>query len=91
MMQAFNEAKDLAYKRVRNPRVVPLAFFRSAWEEQEQLLGKDPWAYGLNANRKNLEAAVRYTHMQGLISRPMDLSELFVPVDEESLGHGLLY
>ena len=92
MMQAFNEAKEVAYKRVRNPRVVPLAFFRSAWEEQEQLLGKDPWAYGLGgANRKNLETIVRYAHQQGLISRRMDLSELFVEVDEESLGHGLLY
>ena len=52
---AFNEAKRLAYERVRNPRVVPLAWFTHEWEEQVAILGHDPWAYGLDeANRKNL-------------------------------------
>ena len=74
LVQAFEKAKQIAYERVRNPRVVPLAWFRSAWEEQEAVLGRDPWVYGLGAgNRKNLETAVRYTHQQGLISREMPL------------------
>lgn len=86
LMQAFDEAKRLAYERVRNPRVVPLAWFSRAWEEQNEILGSDPWIYGLGeANRKNLETAIRYTYQQGLIGRQMSLSELFVNTDQEEL------
>jgi 4,5-dihydroxyphthalate decarboxylase len=54
-MQAFEESKKVAYKRMENPRIVPLAWFRHFLEEQEEILGVDPWAYGLGAsNRKNL-------------------------------------
>ncbi len=78
LFAAFNKAKDIAYKRVANPRVVPLAFWSYALEEQNRLLGRDPWQYGLTpANRKNLEAAVRFTNMQGLTSRRWPVDELF--------------
>jgi 4,5-dihydroxyphthalate decarboxylase len=86
LMQAFEQAKQIAYQRVRNPRVVPLAWFRSAWEEQEALLGRDPWVYGLGArNRQNLETALRYTRQQGLISSEMPLTELFVDTDTQEV------
>ena len=50
--------------------MVPIAWVRTALEEQEEVLGPDPWAYGLTpANRKNLETVLRYTHQQGMISR----------------------
>jgi 4,5-dihydroxyphthalate decarboxylase len=48
VFNAFNTAKDLGMTRLRNPRIVPLAWYREAWEEQEQLLGADPWGYGLS-------------------------------------------
>jgi 4,5-dihydroxyphthalate decarboxylase len=32
---------------MENPRIVPLAWFRHFLEEQEELLGRDPWIYGL--------------------------------------------
>lgn len=87
LVRAFDEAKRIAYERVRNPRVVPLAWFSAAWEEQNEILGRDPWAYGLGAaNRKNLETAIRYTHQQGLIRREIPLAELFVNTDDEELG-----
>jgi 4,5-dihydroxyphthalate decarboxylase len=87
LVQAFDEAKRLAYERVRNPRVVPLAWFSAAWEEQNEILGRDPWVYGLGAaNRKNLETAIRYTYQQGLIRRETPVDELFVNTDDEQLG-----
>lgn len=86
LVQAFEKAKQIAYERVRNPRVVPLAWFRSAWEEQEAVLGRDPWAYGLgSSNRKNLETALRYTRLQGLTSREMPLSELLLDTDNQEI------
>jgi 4,5-dihydroxyphthalate decarboxylase len=39
MFQAFDEAKAIAMRRMENPRIVPLAWYREAWEEQQQVLG----------------------------------------------------
>jgi 4,5-dihydroxyphthalate decarboxylase len=89
LVKAFEEAKALAYRRIANPRVVPLAWIRTAWEEQQQVLGNDPWAYGLgDANRKNLETVLRYCHQQGLISRMMPLDDLFADTDLGDAGGG---
>src|SRR6185369_5183685 len=41
LFKAFNEAKDIAMRRMENPRIVPLAWYRDAWEEQEAILGPD--------------------------------------------------
>jgi 4,5-dihydroxyphthalate decarboxylase len=89
LVKAFNAAKALAYRRIANPRVVPLAWIRTAWEEQQEVLGGDPWAYGLTeANRKNLETVQRYCHQQGLISREAPLEELFADTDLGDAGEG---
>jgi len=53
---------------------------RRALEDERKLFGPDPWAYGLGeANRKTIETSVRYTHQQGITSRPMTVDEMFVP------------
>jgi 4,5-dihydroxyphthalate decarboxylase len=89
LTRAFDEAKAIAYRRIANPRVVPLAWIRTAWEEQLAVLGNDPWAYGLgDANRKNLQTVQRYCHQQGLISREMPLDELFADTDLGDAGGG---
>jgi N-methylhydantoinase B len=85
--KAFEEAKALAYRRTANPRVVPLAWVRTAWEEQLDVLGSDPWAYGLaDVNRKNLETVLRYCHQQGLIKEMMELDDLFADTDLGDAG-----
>jgi 4,5-dihydroxyphthalate decarboxylase len=77
-MQAFEQSKAVAYKRMENPRIVPLAWFRHFLEEQEEILGDDPWIYGLGeSNRKNLETLMQYSQEQGLVGRKMGLGELF--------------
>jgi 4,5-dihydroxyphthalate decarboxylase len=82
LVKAFEQAKQLAYKRAANPRMVPLAWMRTAWEEERELLGPDPWEYGLTAtNRRNLETILGYVHQQGLIGAKMPLDELFVDTD----------
>jgi 4,5-dihydroxyphthalate decarboxylase len=87
LVKAFEQAKQVAYKRTSNPRVVPLAWARTAWEEERALLGPDPWEYGLTeTNRKNLETIIRYTHLQGLISRRPSVDELFVDTDLGDAG-----
>lgn len=79
LTRAFEEAKQVAYRRLENPRIVPLAWYREAWEEQRALLGPDPWEYGLGpANRKTLETAIGYSHECGLICRRPEVEELFL-------------
>ncbi len=79
LLKAFEQSKQAAYKRMENPRIVPLAWFRHFQEEQEEILGSDPWAYGLaEANRKNLETLMQYSQEQGLIARRLAFEELFV-------------
>jgi 4,5-dihydroxyphthalate decarboxylase len=70
---------------MQNPRIVPLAWYRDAWEEQERILGPDPWEYGLTAgNRKNMETLIGYSHEQGLIKKKPALEELFLNVSQGS-------
>ena len=85
LMQAFEESKQAAYKRMENPRIVPLAWFRYFLEEQEDILGKDPWPYGLNEiNRRTLETLMQYSQEQGLLGRKMTLEELFINTADHS-------
>jgi 4,5-dihydroxyphthalate decarboxylase len=82
LVKAFEKSKQMAYRRLANPRMVPLAWVRTAVEEQEGLLGPDPWSYGLTpANRKNLETVQRYCHRQGLIKSVTPLDQLFADTD----------
>jgi 4,5-dihydroxyphthalate decarboxylase len=79
LMKAFEESKKASYKRMENPRIVPLAWFRYFLEEQEEILGADPWAYGLGENnKKNLETLMQYSQEQGLLGKKLSLDELFV-------------
>jgi 4,5-dihydroxyphthalate decarboxylase len=79
LMQAFEASKRVAYKRMENPRIVPLAWFRHFWEEQEEILGSDPWVYGLgDVNRKTLETLMQFSQEQGLLGRKLSLEELFI-------------
>jgi 4,5-dihydroxyphthalate decarboxylase len=85
LYRAFEEAKTIAMARMQNPRIVPLAWYRDAWEEQERILGSDPWEYGLTAgNRKNLEMLVGYSQEQGLIKKKAALEDLFLNVSQGS-------
>jgi 4,5-dihydroxyphthalate decarboxylase len=79
LFRAFEQAKALAMRRMENARIAPLAWYRCAWDEQQAILGPDPWAYGLTAqNRKTLETLAGYSHEQGLIKRLPALEELFL-------------
>jgi len=81
MFQAFQRAKAIAVARMANPRIVPLAWYREAWEEQEQILGPDPWEYGLgDKNRHTIETLAGYSHEQGLTRRRLTADDLFVSV-----------
>jgi 4,5-dihydroxyphthalate decarboxylase len=82
LYRAFNEAKKIGMQRMVNPRIAPLAWYQAAWEEQERVLGPDPWEYGLTEkNRKVLDTLIGYSHEQGLIKKRFSPDELFLTVE----------
>jgi 4,5-dihydroxyphthalate decarboxylase len=81
MYQAFEDSKAIAMKRMENPRIVPQAWYRTNWEEEEEILGSDPWEYGLSdRNRHNLQTYVDSFVEQGLLEKAPALEELFLNV-----------
>jgi 4,5-dihydroxyphthalate decarboxylase len=44
------------------------------------IFGADPWPYGVEPNRKTLEALVTYLAEQHLIAKPIPVDDLFLRV-----------
>jgi 4,5-dihydroxyphthalate decarboxylase len=87
LFNAMNDSKDIAMRRLRfggGSRYM-LPFMQSDLQEVDELFGGDPWPYGLEANRKTLEALVSYLYDQAMIDRKVPLEELFLP----TYGHNL--
>ncbi len=83
LYRAFEQSKAIAMKRMENPRIAPLAWYREAWEEQQEILGPDPWENGLTPRNCNtLETLARYSYEQGLTKRHLTLDELFIEVSQ---------
>jgi 4,5-dihydroxyphthalate decarboxylase len=78
---AFSAARDLAVDGLYDTDAlrVALPWLISHVEETWAVMGKDFWAYGIEANRPTWTAVGRYVHEQGLGPRPVAPEELFAP------------
>jgi 4,5-dihydroxyphthalate decarboxylase len=79
LCKAFSEAKGVCQETMYRYSALK---YMMAWsiaqiEEEREVLGPDPWAYGLETNRATLETLVEYAFEQGLIKRRLDLKDLF--------------
>ncbi|MEA2980848.1 MAG: 4,5-dihydroxyphthalate decarboxylase [Alphaproteobacteria bacterium] len=45
LFRAFVEAKEIAYRRMENVRIVTLPWFGAHWEDERALFGPNPWQY----------------------------------------------
>lgn len=79
LVNAFTAAKRLAEADLRETVALPIAlpFLVQHAEETIELMGDDYWPYGVEANRANLEAFLRYSHRQGLIPSQPKIEDLF--------------
>jgi 4,5-dihydroxyphthalate decarboxylase len=81
LLTAFAEAKRRSLQRaldVNAPRV-PIPWAAANAQRARELMGEDPWPYGIEPNRVTLETFLRLAHEQGVCSRALDPDELFVP------------
>lgn len=81
LFTAFRQAKDIAIRDLEEIGAynVTVPWLASELADIRAVLGDDYWPYGLAKNRRSLEAALRYSHAQGLSARPLTIEEAFVP------------
>jgi 4,5-dihydroxyphthalate decarboxylase len=82
LYKAFCQAKDLALSRMRYAGMLAtmMPWMLAQIEVMDTVFGPDPWPYGVEANRKTLEAFVTYLAEQSLIAKPVPVDDLFVRV-----------
>ncbi|MCL5960024.1 MAG: ABC transporter substrate-binding protein [Chloroflexi bacterium] len=79
LFKAFCQAKEYCYEQMYEISAIKytLAWLIAELERERELMGPDPWPYGLEANRKTLETLLQYEVEQGLIGKKPELESLF--------------
>jgi 4,5-dihydroxyphthalate decarboxylase len=79
LYRAFEEAKDRSIARVRNMMIshFPLPWNPDAGRRASEMFGQDFWPYGVEPNRKTLEAFLGFALDQGIAHRPVKIEEIF--------------
>ena len=79
LLKAFEEAKRRSIERaldMSSPRFpIPWCFEYTA--RSREIFGDDYWPYGIEPNRKTLEAFLEYAYEQGVCHRRLKAEELF--------------
>jgi 4,5-dihydroxyphthalate decarboxylase len=81
VFKAFEQSKSQALAALSDTAAtkVTLPFVEEKLKETRDLMGPDFWAYGVEPNRKTLQAFLHHHHGQGLSPRLMKIEELFHP------------
>ena len=81
LYKAFLRAKDYSFRLISetgSPKA-SFAWLQPLIEEEQSIIGKDWYPYGVEANRPTIEALLQYTFEQGLSDRRLSVEELFAP------------
>ena len=80
VFNAYSQAKQMQYEAMGEQWILgTLHWFGQEFEETRELMGENFWPYGIDANRKTLDALLRYSHEQGLAKKRSTVEELFHP------------
>lgn len=79
LCDAFDQAKDCAYRVLQNERMTSLPLMRGYLEETREIFGDDPWPYGLERNHAELDQFLAYARDQGLTRRRLAPEDMFEP------------
>ena len=82
LFQAFEESKNIALLRMKNLAALRymLPWLTDDLDEIDELFNGDPWPYGIEKNLPTLNTLMQYMVEQGVISKKIDLSELFLAI-----------
>jgi 4,5-dihydroxyphthalate decarboxylase len=88
LVQAFEKAKEIAYGWLHESQpYCSLPWLAQELESQWDVFGGDPFPYGIEPNRRTLEAATSWSFEQGLSPRQVSVEELFAPETVEPFAH----
>lgn len=81
LYRAFEKAKSVGLNRLRESGTLfcALPWLAQHVEETAEIMGSDPFSYGLAKNRRTLEKLLEYCHRQGLTKRQLTVEDLMVP------------
>ena len=74
---AFARAKELYLQRFAETIPSGLFFGPQYLRQTREIVGDDPFPYGVKANRPMLETIVSYSHEQGFIPEQYPIQDLF--------------
>ena len=76
LFEMYSKAKEIAYNNLETTTVVwtTLPWAKDEYESTRELMGD---MGGIEANRKELEATMRYVFEQGLVRKQIRFEELF--------------
>ena len=86
-LTAFEEAKRRSYARMvdaMSPRL-PLPWSADDFGRANSTFGQDPYPYGVDANRRTLDALLDYASAQGVAARRLNVEDLFAPSVVEAI------
>ncbi|HIG40254.1 MAG: ABC transporter substrate-binding protein [bacterium] len=75
----YSQAKQKAYDNLETTTSlkITLPWVTQEFEDTRRLMGNNFWAYGIEANRNELEVAMRYVYEQGLVKKTVQFEQLF--------------
>ena len=80
LMTAFEEAKKRSFQRIANFTVsqLPVAWaYYDGLENNRKMFGEEQWPYGIESNRKTLEAFLQFGFEQGTLHKKLQIEDLF--------------
>lgn len=81
---AFDAAKAYSYRLLQDERMHGLPFMRAYLDDTTDFFGDDPWPYGGERNREEIDRFLSLVHQQGATKRRVKFDELF---DNDAAGH----
>jgi 4,5-dihydroxyphthalate decarboxylase len=80
LFDAWQESKQECYRWLDRQRVHQTRlWYRSLWEEERAIAGADPYVWGFQKTRAEVDKMLDYTFLQGLISRRFHPDDVFHP------------
>jgi 4,5-dihydroxyphthalate decarboxylase len=79
LFKAFDEARRRSLERIRDVTAsrIPVPWAASIAGEWSRNFGDDPFPYGLEQNRRTLDAFCRFAHAQGVTAKKLAPDDLF--------------
>jgi len=80
LFKLFSQSKEWAQEWLRTvPSLGGIVWKNQYLAEEREIFQGDPWAYGLEKNRRVIEKFLSYCYAQGISARELSPEDIFVP------------